>query len=75
MNENQDEIIKVRQDFAADCAQIDGADKAISADEISNELKIILRDYFVGNVSQNAGSIQIKFLNGQKFNITVEQCV
>lgn len=54
--------------------EIEKAPYAIEAAELSEELKIILKDYFLGTVSENGNSLQIKFLNGQKFKITVEQC-
>lgn len=75
MNRNEEEIKKAREDFAQAESELTEAFLLIDAKELSEELKLILKDYFLGTVSENEKSLQIKFLNGQKFNITIEQCV
>lgn len=75
MNRNDEEIKKAREDFAQAESELTEAFLLIDAKELSEELKLILKDYFLGTVSENEKSLQIKFLNGQKFNITIEQCV
>ncbi len=65
---------KAREDFAQAESELTEAFLLIDAKELSEELKLILKDYFLGTVSENEKPLQIKFLNGQKFNITIEQC-
>lgn len=74
MNKNEEEIKKARAEFAQAESEIAEAFRSINVKELSEELKLILKDYFLGTVSENEKSLQIKFLNGQTFKITIEQC-
>ena len=45
----------------------------IQLDEFIMELKTAIKDVFVANVMEKEGKIQVSFLNGQKFSITVKE--
>lgn len=65
MNRNEEEIKKAREDFAQAESELTEEFLLIDSKELSEELKLILKDYFLGTVSENEKSLQIKFLNGK----------
>lgn len=45
----------------------------VSAEELAAELNIIFDDYFTGTTTLKQKTLNLKLLNGQLFNITVEE--
>ncbi|MCI9561074.1 MAG: hypothetical protein HFK03_01150 [Clostridia bacterium] len=74
MNNYEAEIKKARAEFAQTEGEHTEAFRSIDEEELTEEVKLILKDYFLGTVLQNDKSLLIKFLNGQKFKLTIERC-
>lgn len=47
--------------------------KDISAAEVAAELDIILQDFFSGSSELNQEKLILRFLNGNKFKLTIEK--
>ena len=45
----------------------------IQKENLMNELVVALKDVFVAEVSQNENVLTVKFVNGQKFSLQVEE--
>lgn len=48
-------------------------EKSITQEELLEELSIAIKDVFVASVIEKDGEIELSFLNGQKFLITVKE--
>lgn len=66
MNNYEAEIKKARAEFAQTEGEHTEAFRSIDEEELTEEVKLILRDYFLGTVLQNDKSLLIKFLNRSK---------
>ena len=45
----------------------------VSAEELAAELNIVFDDYFTGTTTLKQKTLNLKLLNGQQFNISVEE--
>lgn len=45
----------------------------IQKENLMNELVVALKDVFVAEVAQNENVLTVKFVNGQKFSLQVEE--
>lgn len=45
----------------------------IEKEELMTQLQEVIKDEFVAEVSISESGLSLRFLNGQKFNVTIEE--
>ena len=47
------------------------ATEQITQSELLTQLRLIMQDVFIGEIKEESEEITVRFLNGQKFRVTV----
>ncbi len=47
------------------------ATEQIAQSELLTQLRLIMQDVFIGEIKEESEEITVRFLNGQKFRVTV----
>ena len=44
----------------------------IEKENLTDEIQILLKDFFEATISKNENNITMQFMNGQKFSVSIE---